>query len=60
MIKFVRSRWADFRALMKTRSDVGASVVEVAIVAAGLAALAIAVMAAIKTLVDGEIPNITS
>lgn len=60
MITFFRSRWADFHARMRTRSDVGASVVESAIIYGGAVLLALAVMAAVKALVDGEIPNITS
>lgn len=40
-------------------NDIGASVVETVIIAAGLAGLALSVMGAIKLLVDGKVAGIS-
>lgn len=63
---FEATRW--LRTMLQTRlqilrearhNDIGASVVETVIIAGGLAALALSVMAAIKLLVDGKVAGIS-
>lgn len=59
MIDRLRSLARKAKALLIGPDDNGSEVVQVAILAAGLAALALTVMGAIKLFVDGEISSFT-
>lgn len=58
MMDRLRSLARIAKALLVGPDDTGSEVVQVAILAAGLAALALTVMGAIKLFVDGEITSL--
>jgi Flp pilus assembly pilin Flp len=58
MRKHLRQLRMRFVEAWRSRDDTGASVAEIALIASGLVVLSIGVMAAIKALVDNQIPLI--